>query len=79
MGDDWENFGDRTPDEASDLLRQWADEHADQNYHEFVVPLEALADLILQQEHPIQCMVGRHPDLYAIPIAAMFINQRRTT
>lgn len=69
----FENFGEQRAAYVAAKLREWADFHEDQNYHEFVVPLLALADRVDGLTTPIQFFVMRAEDLYAQPLAEFYI------
>lgn len=71
--DQFENFGERRASEVSALLREWADFHEDANYHEFVVPLYALAERVEQLTTPMQFFVMRAEDLFSQPLAEFYI------
>lgn len=71
--DAFENYGSRRPSEVAHMLREWADYHEDQNYHEFVVPLHALADRVETLSTPIQFFVMRSEDLFGQPLAEFYI------
>jgi hypothetical protein len=75
-GDTFENYGAHAPSYVARLLRQWAEEHEDENYHEFVVPLEALATRVEALTEPIQFFVMRAEHMYATPLAEFYIDPR---
>lgn len=77
--DQFENFGSRRPSEVAHMLREWADEHENENYHEYVAPLHALADRVDKITEPIQFFVMRSPDLFGSALAEFYIDPRRST
>lgn len=72
--DQFENFGRKSPREVGALLRQWSLDHEDANYHEYVVPLEALAERVEALSTPIQFFVMRAPELFGQPLAEFYID-----
>lgn len=69
----FENYGERRARDVSALLREWAEFCEDANYHEYVIPLEALADRVDNLVTPIQFFVMRPVELYSTPLAEFYI------